>query len=96
MFDDGTETVINGVDQQDPQDRQSQVAEDGSLTFKLNGEDNVIVYTASVGSGMDRKAHTGLILALQRRDSGSNWDSVGPIPGPAAWRAGVSDAAEAC
>jgi hypothetical protein len=52
LFDEATETVINGVDQQD---RLAQVAADGSFTLKLNGEDNVIVNLAGVGSGQVEK-----------------------------------------
>ena len=52
LFDEATETVINGVDQQD---RLAQVAADGSFTLKLNGEDNVIVDLAGVGSGQIEK-----------------------------------------
>ena len=51
-FDEATETVINGVDQQD---RLAQVAADGSFTLKLNGEDNVIVDLAGVDSGQIEK-----------------------------------------
>ena len=52
LFDEATETVINGVDQQD---RLAEVATDGSFTLKLNGEDNVIVDLAEVGSGQVEK-----------------------------------------
>lgn len=52
LFDEATETVINGVDQQD---RLAEVAADGSFTLKLNGEDNVIVDLAGVGSGQVEK-----------------------------------------
>lgn len=52
LFDETTETVINGVDQQD---RLAQVDADGSFTLKLNGEDNVIVDLAGVGSGQIEK-----------------------------------------
>lgn len=52
LFDEATETVINGVDQQD---RLAEVATDGSFTLKLNGEDNVIVDLAGVGSGQVEK-----------------------------------------
>lgn len=48
LFDEATETVINGVDQQT---RLAQVAVDGSFTLKHNGEDNVIVDLAGIGSG---------------------------------------------
>lgn len=57
LFDEATETVINGVDQQD---RLAQVAVDGSFTLKLNGEDNVIVDLAGVGSGQVEKHILGL------------------------------------
>ena len=40
--------MINHVDQQD---RLAQVAADGSFTLKLNGEHNVIMDLAGVGSG---------------------------------------------
>lgn len=52
LFDEATETVINDVDQQD---RLAEVAADGSFTLKLNGEDNVIVDLAAVGSGQVEK-----------------------------------------
>lgn len=52
LFDEAIETVINGVDQQD---RLAEVATDGSFTLKLNGEDNVIVDLAGVGSGQVEK-----------------------------------------
>ncbi len=52
LFDEATETVINDVDQQD---RLAEVAADGSFTLKLNGEDNVIVDLAGVGSGQVEK-----------------------------------------
>lgn len=52
LFDEATETVINDVDQQD---RLAQVEADGSFTLKLNGEDNVIVDLAGVGSGQVEK-----------------------------------------
>lgn len=52
LFDEATETVINGVDQQD---RLTEVVADGSFTLKLNGEDNVIVDLAGVGSGQVEK-----------------------------------------
>ena len=52
LFDEATETVINGVDQQD---RLAQVESDGSFTLKLNGEDNVIVDLVGVGSGQVEK-----------------------------------------
>ncbi len=52
LFDEATETVIHGVDQQD---RLAQVSADGTFTLKLNGEDNVIVDTAGVGSGQIEK-----------------------------------------
>jgi hypothetical protein len=52
LFDETTEAVINSVDQQD---RLAQVAADGSFTLKLNGEDNVIVDLAAVGSGKVEK-----------------------------------------
>ena len=57
LFDEATETVINGVDQQD---RLAEVAADGSFTLKLNGEDNVIVDLAGVGSGQIEKHILGL------------------------------------
>lgn len=44
--------MIKDVDQQD---WQAQVATDGSFTLKLNGEDNVIVDLAGVGSGQVEK-----------------------------------------
>jgi len=47
LFDEATETLINGIDQQD---RLAEVAADGSFTLKLNGDDNVIVDHAGVGS----------------------------------------------
>ncbi|MCP4888230.1 MAG: hypothetical protein GY904_16655 [Planctomycetaceae bacterium] len=52
FFDEATETVINDVHQQD---RLAEVATDGSFTLKLNGEDNVIVDLAGVGSGQIEK-----------------------------------------
>ena len=52
LFDEATETVINAVDQQD---RLAQVEADGSFTLKLNGEDNVIVDVAGIGSGQVEK-----------------------------------------
>jgi hypothetical protein len=52
LFDEATETVINDVDQQN---RLAEVAADGSFTLKLNGEDNVIVDLAGVGSGQVEK-----------------------------------------
>ena len=52
LFEQATETVINGVDQQD---RLAQVDADGSFTLKLNGEDNVIVDVAGIGSGQVEK-----------------------------------------
>ncbi len=52
LFDEATETVINGADQQD---RLAQVVADGSFTLKLNGEDNVIVDLAGVGSDQIEK-----------------------------------------
>ena len=52
LFDETTETVINGVDQQD---RMAEVAADGSFTLKLDGEDNVIVDLAGIGSGQVEK-----------------------------------------
>ena len=57
LFDEATETVTGGVDQQD---RLAQVAADGSFTLKLNGEDNVIVDLAGVGSGQIEKHILGL------------------------------------
>ena len=57
LFDEATETVINGVDQQD---RLAQVESDGSFTLKLNGEDNVIVDISGVGSGQIEKHILGL------------------------------------
>ena len=52
LFDEATETVINAVDQQD---RLAEVEADGSFTLKLNGEDNVIVDVAGIGSGQVEK-----------------------------------------
>ena len=52
LFDEATETAINGVDQQDSL---AQVAADGAFTLKLNGEDNVIVNLAGIGSGQVEK-----------------------------------------
>jgi hypothetical protein len=52
LFDEATETVINGVDQQD---RLGEVEGDGSFTVKLNGDDNFIVDLAGVGSGQVEK-----------------------------------------
>ncbi len=57
LFDEATETVINGVDQHD---RLAEVEADGSFTLKLNGEDNVIVDLAGVGSGQIEKHILGL------------------------------------
>jgi hypothetical protein len=57
LFDEATETMINGVDQQD---RLAEVEADGSFTLKLNGEDNVIVDLAGVGSGHIEKHILGL------------------------------------
>ena len=82
LFDEATETVINGVDQQD---RLAQVESDGSFTLKLNGEDNVIVDLAGVGSGLVEK-HVLALLALERRESGSVGDPTGPVSGPTAGR----------
>jgi hypothetical protein len=52
LFDEATEIVINDIDQQD---RLAQVAADGSFALKLNGEDNVIVDLAGIGSGQVEK-----------------------------------------
>lgn len=69
--------MINDVDQQD---RLAQVAADGSFTLKLNGEDNVIVDIAGIGSGQIEKQ------VLRCTDSGMTGvrigrDSIGAVPG---------------
>ena len=90
LFDEATETVINGVDQQD---RLAEVTADGSFTLKLNGEDNVIVDLAGRQLGANREAHARDVLALERWKPGSVGDPAGPVPGSAAWCAGVSGVA---
>ncbi len=52
LFDEATESMINDIDQQN---RLAEVEADGSFTLKLNGEDNVIVDLAGVGSGQVEK-----------------------------------------
>ena len=70
LFDEATEAVINGVDQQD---RLAEVAADGSFTLKLNGEDNVIVDLAGVGSGQVEKH----VLAMYWLWNGGSQDRSG-------------------
>lgn len=71
LFDEATETVINAVDQQD---RPAEVAADGSFTLKLNGEDNVIVELAGVGSGQVEK-HV-LAMYLLRNDGSQDRSGI--------------------
>ena len=70
LFDEATESVINDIDQQN---RLAEVEADGSFTLKLNGEDNVIVDLAGVGSGQVEKH----ILAMYWLWNDGNQDRSG-------------------
>lgn len=87
LFDELTETLINGLDQRD---RLAEAAADGSFTLRLDDEDNAIVDIAAVGSGKTEKARPCDVMTLERREPGSVRDPPGAVPGAAAWRAGVS------
>jgi len=70
LFDEATESMINDIDQQN---RLAEVEADGSFTLKLNGEDNVIVDLAGVGSGQVEKH----ILAMYWLWNDGNQDRSG-------------------